>query len=113
MLEIGVQNGGSIEIWSMYFGNLLRYTGVDLNPKCLQFNDPSRHIKISIGNQMNETFLEELCTRFGPFDLIVDDGAHTAQTIMTSLLSLWKCMKHHGVYAIEDLHTTVSACFIT
>ena len=112
MLEIGVQNGGSIEIWSIYFGNLLRYTGVDRNPKCLRFDDPSRHVKISIGDQTNVTFLNELCDLYGPFDLIVDDGAHTAVTIMTSLFELWKCMKHRGVYAIEDLHTTVRYAMI-
>jgi hypothetical protein len=43
--------------------------------------------------------------KYGPFDLIVDDGGHTTEMIMTSLRVLWGCMNHNGVYVIEDLHS--------
>ena len=39
MLEIGVQHGGSYRIWKNFFGeDLLRWTGIDINQKCLALN---------------------------------------------------------------------------
>jgi len=37
LLEIGVLQGGSIDLWKKYFGNKLRYYGIDITPKCKQF----------------------------------------------------------------------------
>ena len=107
VLEIGVQNGGSAEIWNMYFGNRLFYVGIDTNPKCIQFVDSKRNIYVEIGSQLNISFLNYICQKYGRFDLIVDDGAHTTESILTSLKLLWFCMINRGVYAIEDLHTMV------
>ena len=40
MLEIGVQHGGSYRLWKNYFGeDLLRWTGIDINPRCLALNN--------------------------------------------------------------------------
>jgi len=109
LLEIGVQDGGSIEVWSIYFGNLLRYTGLDINPKCKRWEDPDRYIHIESGSQTNDTLIRDICTKFGPFDLVVDDGGHMTEQIIISLRALWPaCMKDKSVYAIEDLHTMVS-----
>ena len=105
MLEIGVQSGGSTRVWSQYFGKKLNYTGVDLDARCVQFELPERGIHIEIGNQKNISFLEDLCKKFGPFDIIIDDGGHTTDLIMTSLEILFLCMRDGGVYAVEDLHS--------
>jgi hypothetical protein len=32
ILEIGVQNGGSLEIWDKYFPNSIKVLGCDINP---------------------------------------------------------------------------------
>ena len=37
MIEIGVQDGGSLKIWQEFFGPNSRIIGVDLNPKCKIF----------------------------------------------------------------------------
>jgi len=34
LLEIGVQNGGSLEDWSKYLPNAEAIIGCDINPKC-------------------------------------------------------------------------------
>ncbi len=34
LLEIGVQNGGSLEIWDQYFPNARKIIGCDIDPKC-------------------------------------------------------------------------------
>jgi len=105
VLEIGVQSGGSSRVWKQYFGKHLKYTGVDINPNCKQFERESDNIHIEIGSQLDTVFLKDICLRFGPFDFIIDDGGHTTKMIVTTLNILWYCMKDKGVYAVEDLHT--------
>ncbi|MBM2678518.1 hypothetical protein JQ497_26515, partial [Klebsiella pneumoniae] len=53
-LEIGVQNGGSLEIWRDYFPNAKNIIGCDINPDCekLKYNDDI--IKVVIGNSSTE-----------------------------------------------------------
>ena len=104
MLEIGVASGGSSRVWNDIFRGRQRYVGIDVNPKCEQFSDPEKKITIVIGSQLNQTFLSQICQQFGPFDLIVDDGGHTSEMVITSFESLWPCMIDKGIYAIEDLH---------
>jgi len=104
MLEIGVQSGGSTRVWKRYFRGTLSYVGIDINPLCKQFESLGEGITIQIGSQLDKSFLSEICSTYGPFDLIVDDGGHTNKMIRTSLASLWGCMKDKGVYVIQDLH---------
>jgi len=104
MLEIGVQSGGSARVWKRYFRGTLSYVGADKDRKCKIFESPEENILIEIGSQLNIAFLTHLCTTYGPFDLIIDDGGHTNRMILTSLRILWQCMSDKGVYAIEDLH---------
>jgi len=33
-VEIGVQNGGSLEVWKKYFSKKSKIIGIDLNPQC-------------------------------------------------------------------------------
>jgi len=104
MLEIGVQSGGSTRVWKRYFRETLDYVGLDIDPRCRMFQSLEEGIRVLTGSQTNKTLLSEICQTYGPFDLIVDDGGHTNDMILTSLRSLWSCMKNNGVYAIEDLH---------
>ena len=105
MLEIGVSAGGSSRLWYDVFGAALRYTGVDINPACAQFTDAALNIEIIIGSQLNKTFLGVICQNYGPFDVVIDDGGHTSQMIITSFEILWPCMRNSGIYVIEDLHS--------
>ena len=36
ILEIGVQNGGSLETWAQYFPNAAHIIGCDIDPSCEQ-----------------------------------------------------------------------------
>jgi len=104
MLEIGVQSGGSTRTWKRYFRGLLSYVGLDIDPRCRKFQSIAEGIRIVIGNQLHPQVLSELCTKYGPFDLVVDDGGRTNKMMLSSLKSLWNCMKDDSVYVIEDLH---------
>ena len=38
-IEIGVLDGGSLEIWKKYFGTKSRIIGIDNNPQCKKFEN--------------------------------------------------------------------------
>ena len=50
-------------------------------------------------------FLEKVGKEGGPFDVIVDDGGHSRQMQINSLIGLWPYVKSNGFYIIEDLGT--------
>ncbi len=111
LLEIGVQSGGSMPDWKEYYGDNSLIVGIDIDPRCKRSENPANNIFVEIGSQLNETFLLEVCKKYGPFDVIIDDGGHTDNMIVTSMQVLYPenhCLSiHGGIYAIEDLHTMV------
>ena len=36
-VEVGVQNGGSVQMWKNYFGKDAKIVGVDIDPRCKKF----------------------------------------------------------------------------
>src|SRR4030081_1710029 len=38
LLEIGIQNGGSLELWAKYFPNAQKLVGCDINPDCARLS---------------------------------------------------------------------------
>lgn len=109
MLEIGVNLGGSLELWRKYFthpGSVI--VGIDYNPACLQFEDPENNMFIRIGRQQDPKFLQDVIQEFGPFDIVVDDGSHIPSFTLRSFQHLFlHGLRDHGIYAVEDLH----ACY--
>ena len=115
LLEIGVQSGGSARAWKQYYGSDLYYTGVDINPGSFRTNSPDENIYIEIGSQGDENFMNSICRKHGPFDVIIDDGAHSTDMIRASLKILFPnnlCMTTHSVYVLEDTCTMMSAGFV-
>jgi hypothetical protein len=101
MVEIGVQSNASIGMWRDYFPNA-EIVGIDIDPECERFE--SDRIKIIIGDQTDRAFLETFAREnFGTIDIIVDDGLHTQNAILTSFSSLYPALNTNGIYAIEDL----------
>jgi len=114
MLEIGVQSGGSTRVWKRYFRGTLAYVGLDIDPRCRKFQSLKEGIRIIAGSQSDTSLLSDICNKFGPFDLIIDDGGHSTELILTSLGVLWNCLKDDSVYVIEDLHTmNMGASFLS
>jgi hypothetical protein len=104
VLEIGVQNGGSLRTWEEYFPNA-RVVGVDTDAGCAVHS--AGRVEVLIGDQENAAWLRAAVIPHGPFDLIVDDGGHTMRQQITSLRTLWgPGLARGGWYVIEDLHTS-------
>jgi hypothetical protein len=101
LLEIGVESGGSLEVWRRYLGSKARIVGIDINPKCKAYESPGTHVVI--GSQNDPTLLEKVAKEFGPFDVVVDDGSHVFEHQLTTFRTLFPHIRHDGVYACEDL----------
>ena len=81
-LEIGVQSGGTINLWKHYFGNQLDYYGTDINFLCKEMFDSMANVTITIGDQANSSFWAEFLADQDPFDIVVDDGGHSMKQQM-------------------------------
>jgi len=103
-LEIGVFHGGSLQMWKNYFGPRAKIIGVDINPKCKDFEEDN--ITIEIGSQEDRDFLKKLAAKHGPFDIVLDDGGHTMPQQIVSFEELYRHVRRDGLYVCEDLHTS-------
>ena len=56
MLEIGVSQGGSLQMWKNYFGGKAKIFGIDIDPRCKTMEE--ENIKILIGSQSDRKFLK-------------------------------------------------------
>ena len=104
LLEIGVSQGGSIDLWKQFFGEKLKYYGVDINPKCKQFE--SGNVKIFIGSQEDKAFLQELNSEIPEIDILIDDGGHTMKQQIVTFEILFPKIKNGGIYLCEDNHSS-------
>lgn len=111
LLEIGIQSGGSARCWKTWYGERLYYAGVDVEPACRRTESIRENMFVDIGSQYNASFLQEVCRKHGPFDVVIDDGAHRPEAIRASLHALFpasaRCMRTPSLYVIEDMHTMV------
>ncbi|MCJ7711267.1 MAG: class I SAM-dependent methyltransferase [Chloroflexi bacterium] len=89
-------------MWKAYFPQAQIY-GLDIEDKSALAED---RITILRGDQGDPAFLEDLATRHGPFDVIIDDGSHRCEHVTTSFKALFLHLRDGGVYAIEDLQTS-------
>jgi hypothetical protein len=103
-LEIGVQNGGSYKMFREYFGPQAKFYGIDLDPRCKQFEEDG--FEVFIGSQQNISFLESVISKIPKVDIILDDGGHTMRQQIISFEILWKHLNNKGLYLVEDTHTS-------
>ena len=103
-LEIGVFDGGSLDMWRRYFGNEATIIGIDINKDCATRVDPPNLVRI--GSQADPKFLQSVIEEFGPPDVVLDDGSHIATHQRASFDILFPRLKEGGLYIIEDLHTS-------
>ena len=102
LLEIGIQNGGSLEIWSKYFPNAKHIVGCDIDPKCAELSFEDRRISVIVGDaNLSEKQVFEIA---GSYDVIIDDGSHKSGDILKSFSLYFESLNEGGSYIIEDLH---------
>ena len=103
VLEIGVQNGGSAQLWREWFGPEAVIFGIDINPDCARANGEVAQIRI--GSQADPDFLRKVVAEMGGLDIVIDDGSHVMEHLHASFRTLFPLLAEGGVYLVEDLHT--------
>ena len=103
-IEIGVSKGGSLQMFSEYFGPLATIIGIDINENCKKLESDSLHIRI--GDQGDVKFLESVLAEFGAPDLVLDDGSHIMKNVRDSFDYIYPRLSKNGVYMVEDMHTS-------
>ena len=103
-VEIGVFQGGSLQMWKEYFGPKAKIYGIDINPECKQFED--EQVTILIGDQADKEFLKMLKEKIPTIDILLDDGGHTMQQQINTFEVLFDHVKVGGLFLCEDLHTS-------
>lgn len=101
ILEIGVQNGGSIRALSEYFPHATIY-GVDIDKNVLCIENLPLNSKII---NIDATIKNDIFNNFSgiKFNLIIDDGSHSLNDQIDSFNILREYLCDGGYYIIEDI----------
>lgn len=109
LLEIGVGGfqdpmigGESLRTWKDYFP-FGKICGIDIIDKS---SLKENRIEIFQGDQSDKQSLVKIVNKFGRPDIIIDDGSHRSEHVITSFNALFPLLKNRGIYVIEDLHTS-------
>ena len=106
ILEIGIQDGGSIKLWHDYFTNATIY-GLDImneNKLWDGLKNKDRIILYCSHDAYNtEKFKTTFLDKDIKFDLILDDGPHTLESMKTFIKLYSQIMTDDGILIIEDV----------
>ena len=104
LLEIGIQNGGSLEVWSKYFTKAKRIVGSDIDSACEQLIFDDQKIAVVVADANTDDAERRILAQSNEFDLIIDDGSHRSGDIVRSFARYFKHLADGGLYIAEDLH---------
>ena len=104
LLEIGAQNGGSLDIWGKFFPKAELILGCDINKDCNDLSYDDERISLLIGDANDAETFEEVLKSSKQFDIIIDDGSHTSEDIIKSFSLYFPTVANDGLYIVEDMH---------
>ncbi|MCH0566867.1 class I SAM-dependent methyltransferase [Streptomyces sp. MUM 2J] len=99
VLEIGCDGGESLRMWAHYFSRGVIHR-LDTQPG---HGGGAPRARIVEGDQGDAASLRTLAERFGPFDIVIDDGTHVSEHVITSFTTLYPHLNPGGLYVIEDI----------
>jgi len=107
ILEIGVKGGGSAAMWKGLFP-AASVVGIDIKLRRWLTRQPSADGVVYLeGDQTDGARLEEIAAKYGPFDLVIDDGSHVTDHVAGTLQCLLPHVRAGGIYIIEDTHSSL------
>jgi 23S rRNA U2552 (ribose-2'-O)-methylase RlmE/FtsJ len=100
--------GASLRMWRDYFSiNNTQIIGCDILEDVLFTDERITTFQV---DQNNVESLNSLITKVKKIkeyaDIIIDDGSHQEQHMITSYNELWKLLKPKGIYIIEDINSS-------
>jgi hypothetical protein len=106
LLEIGVMDGYSMQMWREYYPHAAEIVGVDIMPKD-HLDIPG--VRLLLLNATDIAAMREL----GSFDIIIDDGSHMSLEQQQAFFWLYyNQFNAEGCYIIEDLWTSHMAQYV-
>lgn len=105
ILEIGVggyedpnAGGASLRAWKYYFPRSEIYA-LDLYDKSPLQED---RIRIFQGSQNDPDVVRDVVREMRRVDIVIDDGSHVNEHVLTSFRTLFPLLETDGIYVIED-----------
>ena len=114
LLEIGVLEGESLKLWSDYFTNG-EIVGIDIFIRVgynkVEKNISGYNIPLNIvdsfndeGKEARDLFISD--NKDLGFDIIIDDGLHSAEAQFKTFNNFKPLVNKNGLYVIEDIRTS-------
>lgn len=102
MLELGYENGYSIELWKKYFEEV-RIHSIDIseNP-----NDARIEKYFQIDQSSTEQLENFTNSNLEKYDFIIDDASHVPLHQWETFIQFFEILKDGGIYIIEDVETS-------
>jgi cephalosporin hydroxylase len=97
LLEIGVDRGGSLRLWDAYFKGHAEIVGIDIDPSRVE---PAATwvADVLAGDAYKESGMP-----LGDFDVIIDDGPHTLDSMLSLIRLYAPRLNSGGLMVIEDV----------
>lgn len=96
LIEFGVLQGGSLQIWRKWLGPRPTIIGVDIAPRCT-IDDVGE--RIIVGDQADRDIMKLLPDP----DIVIDDCSHLHDAMIATFDVMWPRVKPGGVYVVEDI----------
>ncbi len=91
-------------MWKNYLGKDAKIIGIDIDPRCKQFEE--EQITIEIGSQDDPNFWQAFREKYPRVDVLLDDGGHTMNQQIVTFQQMFPHIREGGVYFCEDCHTS-------
>ena len=116
MVEIGIDQGGSLEMWNNYFDGECTIIGIDIYDKSdiqKKFRENGiNNIHCVQGDQGDSNFWDNFIKTFletygtNQIDIVLDDGGHTMHQQKLTFYKLIDSISINGLFMCEDLCTS-------
>jgi hypothetical protein len=100
LVEIGVKDGGSLFFLKKFLPKA-KIIGIDINSDCKKFEKYG--FNIEIGDQSSKIFWKNFFDKYKKIDVVLDDGGHTNQQQINTVICCIPNIKDDGLLLVEDV----------
>jgi hypothetical protein len=110
LVEVGVQGGGSIEMWRKYLGADAKIVGIDIDPNVLNHQPHYEgDTTVLVGDQASPEFWDNFLKDVPEIDIFIDDGGHSMEQQKVTFEKVFPHITPGGVFICEDTHSSYEA----
>lgn len=104
LLELGIQNRVSLEIWGRYFPNASVLVGYDIDSLCEHptHNDP--RIRIVMGDASSDDTEYQIATHSPEWDFVIENGFYQPRHIVDMFARFFPKVSVGGMFIVENLY---------